>query len=76
MRTARKIPLLGWLLTGKNREGLFATKFEIAGPFDDPTVNTEVLGTLTPGFTRDIFGQLKKYGKELEAEKKVEKESQ
>ncbi len=76
MRSVRKLPLLGWLLTGKNREGLFATKFEIAGPFDDPTVDTAVIGTLTPGFTRDIFGQLKRHGKELKAEKKAEKQSQ
>ena len=45
MRYARKLPLIGRLLTGKNREGLFATKFQITGPLGDPTVEAEVLGS-------------------------------
>ena len=76
LRTLRKVPILGWLLTGKNREGLFATKFEIAGPLDDPTVHIDVLGTLTPGFTRDIYNRLKRDHKELKADRKAEKTPQ
>ncbi|TNF70525.1 MAG: hypothetical protein EP299_13920 [Acidobacteria bacterium] len=76
LRTLSKVPLVGRLLTGKNREGLFATRFEVAGSLDDPTVQTDVLGTLTPGFTRDVFDRLRRDRKELKAEKKAEKKSQ
>jgi hypothetical protein len=76
LRTLSKVPLVGRLLTGKNREGLFATRFEIAGSVEDPEVRTDVLGTLTPGFTRDVFDRLRSDRKELKAERKAEKKSQ
>jgi hypothetical protein len=73
LRFLRKVPLIGQLVTGKDRKGLFATEFEITGSLDDPTVDTAVLGTLAPGFTRDVFNRLKRERKELKAERKAEK---
>ena len=75
LRFLRKVPLLGQLVTGKDRKGLFATEFEISGSFDDPTVDTAVLGTLAPGFTRDIFNQIKRYHREAKKESKTEQKS-
>jgi len=49
-----KIPLLGQVLTGVNREGIIATEFTIAGPLEEPTVKAKALSTLTPGITRDL----------------------
>ncbi|MGB5879875.1 MAG: AsmA-like C-terminal domain-containing protein [Thermoanaerobaculia bacterium] len=75
LRFLSKIPLVGRVVAGKDRKGLFVTEFEIAGSFEDPTVDAKVLGTLAPGFTRDFHNRLKRYRKELKAEKKAEKKS-
>ena len=54
-RAIGKIPLLGQVLTGVNREGIIATQFSIKGPFDEPAVKANPLSTLTPGITRDLM---------------------
>jgi len=54
-RAIGKIPLLGQVLTGVNREGIIATQFTIKGPFDEPAVKAKPLSTLTPGITRDLM---------------------
>ncbi|MCK5377734.1 MAG: AsmA-like C-terminal domain-containing protein, partial [Acidobacteria bacterium] len=54
-RAIGKIPLLGQVLTGVNREGIIATQFSIKGPFDEPAVKAKPLSTLTPGITRDLM---------------------
>ena len=53
-RAIGKIPLLGQVLTGVNREGIIATEFTIAGPLSEPAVKAKPLSTLTPGITRDL----------------------
>ena len=54
-RAIGKIPLLGQVLTGVNREGIIATQFSIKGPLEEPAVKAKPLSTLTPGITRDLI---------------------
>ena len=49
-----KVPLVGELLTGLDKSGIFATQFTLTGPIDDP-VGTVNRSSLAPGFIRDIF---------------------
>jgi hypothetical protein len=56
MRLLGRIPILGRLFTGWNREGLFATYVRIEGPLNDVEVDHVPLSTLTPGILRDVLG--------------------
>ena len=49
------LPLLGQLLTGIDKSGLFATQFTYRGSVDDPTVEVNPVSLLTPGLIRDLF---------------------
>jgi len=54
-----KIPVLGELLTGGEKGGgVFAAKYKMTGPMNDPKVALDPLSVLAPGFLRDIFGGL------------------
>lgn len=49
------IPLLGTLLTGGSKGGLFAATYTVSGPSKDPKVIVNPLSVLTPGFLRKIL---------------------
>ena len=49
------IPLLGTLLTGGSKGGLFAATYTVKGPSKDPKVSVNPLSVLTPGFLRKIL---------------------
>jgi len=47
------IPLLGNILTGADKGGLFVTQFSITGSIDDPQTTTNA-ASLIPGILRDV----------------------
>jgi hypothetical protein len=54
-RVIGKIPLIGRLLAGWNREGIIAILYTIKGPMHDPDLDVKGYSALTPGITREIF---------------------
>jgi hypothetical protein len=50
-----RLPLLGELLTGIDKSGLFTTQFTYRGSVDDPKVEVNPVSLLTPGLIRDLF---------------------
>jgi len=50
------IPLVGRLFSPETGGGLFAARYSVRGPLEDPTVFVNPLSALTPGFLREIFG--------------------
>lgn len=50
------IPLVGKLFSPETGGGVFAARYTVRGPLDDPTVFVNPLSALTPGFLREIFG--------------------
>ena len=51
-----KIPLVGGVFRNEEGGGLFAARYTIKGPLNDPSVFVNPLSMLTPGFLRGIFG--------------------
>jgi uncharacterized protein YhdP len=51
----RKVPVLGYLLSGSDGEGVFSTTYSITGPMDDPSVFINPVALLTPGVLRDAL---------------------
>ncbi|MDD9877925.1 MAG: AsmA-like C-terminal domain-containing protein [Magnetovibrio sp.] len=52
-----RIPLLGDLFTGGEKGGgVFAAKYTMTGPMEQPNVSVNPLSALTPGFLRNVFG--------------------
>jgi hypothetical protein len=51
-----KVPLVGKLFSPEEGGGLFAARYSIRGPIEDPTVFVNPLSALTPGFLREMFG--------------------
>ncbi|MBU2581198.1 MAG: DUF3971 domain-containing protein [Alphaproteobacteria bacterium] len=49
------IPVLGELLSGPRKEGVFGTNYAIRGPMARPQVFVHPLSTLAPGIFREIF---------------------
>jgi hypothetical protein len=49
------IPLLGDLLTGPNREGVFAWNFGVKGGLENPEIIVNPFSGVAPGFTREMF---------------------
>ncbi|HWK43912.1 MAG TPA: DUF3971 domain-containing protein [Stellaceae bacterium] len=49
------VPLLGDLLVGGEGQGVFAGRFRMAGPIDDPRITVNPLSALAPGFLRNLF---------------------
>ncbi len=54
-RILAAIPVLGALLTGAKREGLFAANYKAFGALDDPEFEVNALSALAPGILRDAF---------------------
>lgn len=50
------IPLVGEVLTGTNKEGLFAARFSAKGKYPEPDISVNALSALTPGILRDLWG--------------------
>ena len=50
------IPLIGPLITGGAGGGIFAINYAVEGPVAKPTVSTNPLSALAPGFLRNLFG--------------------
>jgi len=51
-----KIPVLGELLTGGEKGGgVFAARYTMRGPLDDPEVSVNPVSALAPGFLRNLF---------------------
>jgi hypothetical protein len=51
-----KIPVLGELLTGGEKGGgVFAARYTMKGPLDDPEVSVNPVSALAPGFLRNLF---------------------
>jgi hypothetical protein len=57
------IPILGTILTGVDKTGVFAASFKIHGPTDKPTITVNPLTALAPGFLRDLVGIIFSSGK-------------
>ncbi|MAR79297.1 MAG: hypothetical protein CMM18_03600 [Rhodospirillaceae bacterium] len=54
-----QIPLLGSLLVGQKKEGVFAISYQIKGPKSEPFVGINPILSLSPGFIRDFFSVFK-----------------
>jgi uncharacterized protein YhdP len=52
------VPVLGDLLIGGEGEGIVAVRYKIVGKYTDPEVETNPLSALTPGFLRNIWGDV------------------
>ncbi len=50
-----KIPGLGVIITGTNKEGLLAVNYSVKGPFSNLDIRVNPLSGLTPGILRDMF---------------------
>ena len=50
------LPLVGKLFSPEKGGGVFAARFGVDGPIDDPTISINPISALTPGFLREIFG--------------------
>ena len=55
-RAIGSIPILGELLTGSRKEGVFAANYRVTGSLDDPNFEINPLSALAPGILREIFG--------------------
>jgi hypothetical protein len=51
-----KLPLVGRLFSPEKGGGVFAARFGVDGPIDDPSISINPISALTPGFLRGIFG--------------------
>lgn len=49
------IPLIGDILSGGSKGGVFAATYSVRGPTKEPTTTVNPLSILTPGFLRQIF---------------------
>jgi hypothetical protein len=50
------LPLVGKLFSPERGGGVFAARFWVDGPIDNPNISLNPISALTPGFLRDIFG--------------------
>jgi hypothetical protein len=50
------IPLIGKYFSPEKGGGVFAAKYELVGPIDNPQVHVNPLSIITPGFLRGLFG--------------------
>jgi hypothetical protein len=51
-----QLPLVGKLFSPEKGGGVFAARFGLDGPIDDPSISINPISALTPGFLREIFG--------------------
>lgn len=54
-RAIGSIPILGALLTGSKKEGVFAANYRVSGLLSDPAFDINPLSALAPGILREIF---------------------
>ena len=54
-RVLGAIPLLGFLLTGGEGEGVLGVTYVLSGSLEDPQFSVNPLSVLTPGFLRGLF---------------------
>ena len=50
-----RLPLVGKLFSPEKGGGLFAARFAVDGPIEDPTISLNPVSALTPGFLRGVF---------------------
>lgn len=55
-RALGSIPVVGAILTGSKKEGVFAATYKASGDLDNPSFAVNRLSALAPGILRDIFG--------------------
>jgi hypothetical protein len=51
------IPLIGKYFSPEKGGGVFAAKYSLVGPIDNPQVHVNPLSIITPGFLRGMFGR-------------------
>jgi hypothetical protein len=51
-----QIPFIGRYFSPEKGGGVFAAKYELVGPIDNPQVHVDPLSLITPGFLRGMFG--------------------
>ncbi len=49
-----KIPVLGWVITGGEDQGLFAVSYDVEGSLKDPRITVNPLSALTPPVIRSL----------------------
>ena len=49
------MPLLGDLITGIDKSGIFVTQFRVTGTSDDMKTSVNPVATVAPGLIRDLF---------------------
>ena len=49
------IPIIGFILTGPEGEGMFAAIYHASGPLEKPDISVNPLAALAPGFLRGVF---------------------
>ncbi len=54
-RIVSSIPLVGDMLTGGSRGGLFGWTYTVTGTTNDPSVSVNALSIFAPGFLRNLF---------------------
>ena len=50
------LPVIGKYFSPEKGGGVFAAKYELVGPIDNPQVHVNPLSIITPGFLRGMFG--------------------
>ena len=63
-----QIPVIGAVLGGRSNEGLLAITFKISGAAASPTLTINPLSAVTPGFLRNIFGNIDLPGMQIPAD--------
>jgi hypothetical protein len=69
-RILGRIPILGDVLFGGKDDGLFATRFYVKGPMDNPNFSANPLSTITPGILKRLFNFLEEEKRQKEAKNK------
>jgi hypothetical protein len=49
------LPLLGDLITGTDKSGIFVTQFRVTGTSDDMKTSVNPVTSVAPGLIRDLF---------------------
>jgi uncharacterized protein YhdP len=49
------IPVIGFILSGGEGEGMFAATYHATGPLEEPKISVNPLAALAPGFLRGLF---------------------
>ncbi|NBP49275.1 MAG: hypothetical protein EBU63_07940, partial [Alphaproteobacteria bacterium] len=49
------LPILGGLITGADKSGVFVTQFKVTGTSDDLKTLVDPVTSVTPGVLRDLF---------------------